>query len=122
MTPERVSVRGSVLIPQALIREEQKETLIKPSSDVIVAGREEGPKQVFPFAVDVDVAVILGKEVLVKAYGVDTRLAGRVGIVMKDPSDIRASGGIRTVNGKFDAYGVKLGIRRGNYLLRRRPC
>lgn len=112
--PERVSVRGSVLIPQALIREEQKETLIKPSSDVIVAGREEGPKQALPFAVDVDVAVILGKEVLVKAYGVDTRLAGRVGIVMKDPSDIRASGGIRTVNGKFDAYGVKLDIRRGN--------
>jgi translocation and assembly module TamB len=33
---------------------------------------------------------------------------------MKDPADIRASGSIRTVRGKFDAYGVKLDIRRGN--------
>jgi translocation and assembly module TamB len=33
---------------------------------------------------------------------------------MKSPADIRASGNIRTVRGKFDAYGVKLDIRRGN--------
>jgi translocation and assembly module TamB len=112
--PERVSVRGSILIPQALIRGEQKETLIKPSSDVIVKGREKDPRQALPFAIDVAVAVVLGEEVLVKAYGIDTRLAGRVNITMKDPEDIRASGGIRTVKGKFDAYGVKLDIRRGN--------
>jgi autotransporter translocation and assembly factor TamB len=46
--PQRVSVRGSVLIPQALIREEQKETLVKPSSDVIVKGREKEPDRPFP--------------------------------------------------------------------------
>lgn len=112
--PGRVSVRGSVLIPQALIREEQKETLVKPSGDVIVKGREKEPGQALPFAIDVAVAVALGDEVLVKAYGIDTRLTGKVTITMKDPADIRASGSIRTVRGKFDAYGVKLDIRRGN--------
>ena len=112
--PGKVTVRGSILIPQALIRGEQKETLVKPSSDVIVKGREKDPGQALPFAIDVAVAVALGEDVLVKAYGIDTRLAGRVNITMKSPDDIRASGGISTVKGKFDAYGVKLDIARGN--------
>ncbi len=110
---KKVSVRGSVLIPQVLVREEQKETLIKPSSDVIVKGRQRQAKTTLPFAVDVVVPITLGDQVLVKAYGIDTRLAGKVTITMKDLQDIRASGGISTVKGKFDAYGVKLDIRRG---------
>jgi len=110
---KKISVRGSVLIPQALVREEHKETLIKPSSDVIVKGRGQQTKSTLPFTVDVAVPVILGDKVVVKAYGIDTGLAGKVTITMKDVQDIRASGGISTVKGKFDAYGVKLDIRRG---------
>lgn len=110
---KKVSVRGSVLISQALIREEQKETLIKPSLDVIVEGREKEPERSLPLAVDMTVAVTLGDEVLVKAYGIDTRLAGRINITMTGLDDVRASGNISTVKGRFDAYGVKLDIKRG---------
>ncbi len=112
-TAKKVSVRGSILIPEALIREEQKETLIKPSPDVVIQGKQEKPKQTLPFAVDAAITVTLGDQVLVKAYGIDTRLTGKVDITMKDPNDIRASGNISTVKGKFDAYGVKLDVRRG---------
>lgn len=109
----KVSVRGSVLIPEALIREDRKETLVKPSSDVVIQGREERPGKALPFAVDAAITVALGDNVQVKAYGIDTHLAGKVDITMKDPGDIRANGGISTVKGKFDAYGVKLNVRRG---------
>ena len=111
---EQVTIRGSVLIPELLVQEEHKETLIKPSADVIIEGRREKEEKALPFAIDMVVSVILGDKVFVKAYGIDTRLAGKVNIAMKDPDDVRASGTISTVKGKFDAYGVKLDIRRGN--------
>jgi translocation and assembly module TamB len=111
---EKVTVRGSVLIPELLVEEQHKETLIKPSADVIVEGRREKEEKALPFAIDIVVSVILGDRVFVKAYGIDTRLAGKVNIAMNDPDDMRATGTISTVSGKFDAYGVKLGIQRGN--------
>lgn len=109
----KISVRGSLLIPEALIREEKKENLVKPSPDVVIQGRKKKAKQVLPFAIDVAIAVELGDKVLVKAYGIDTGLRGKVTVTMKDPNDIRASGNISTVKGKFDAYGVKLDVKRG---------
>lgn len=110
---QKISVRGSLLIPEALVREEKKENLIKPSPDVVIQGRKKEPKQVLPFAIDVAITVEIGDKVLVKAYGIDTGLRGKVTVTMKDPKDIRASGNISTVRGKFDAYGVKLDVRRG---------
>lgn len=110
---KKVSVRGSVLIPEALIREEQRETLIKPSTDVIIAGRDGKPGKALPFTLDIAMTVALGDRVMVKAYGIDTRLAGKVNITMKDSRNIMASGTISTVKGRFDAYGVKLDVRRG---------
>ena len=110
---KKVSVRGSVLIPEALVREERKETLVRPSSDVVIENKKEKPGQALPLAVDVAITVALGDNVQVKAYGIDTRLAGKVDITMKDTGNIRASGNISTVKGKFDAYGVKLDVRRG---------
>ncbi len=109
----KVTVRGSVLIPEALIREPEKENLIKPSPDVILVGQEE-ESPALPFELDLLVAVRMGDKVEVKAYGIDTRLAGNVDVIMSGVEDIRTRGTIRTVRGKFDAYGVQLNVRRGN--------
>lgn len=109
---KKVTVRGSVLIPEALVREERKENMIKPSRDVIIVGEEERPSGL-PFALDLLVTVRMGEKVAVKAYGIDTRLAGAVDVTMSGPEDIRARGTITTVEGKYDAYGAKLNVQRG---------
>ncbi len=110
---KKVTVRGSVLIPEALVKEERKENMIKPSRDVVIVGEEERRRSGFPFALDLLVAVRMGEKVAVKAYGIDTRLGGTVDISMSGPEDIRARGTITTVEGKYDAYGAKLNIQRG---------
>ncbi len=112
-TAKNVSLSGSILIPDALIWAEQKDMLVKTSSDIVIKSRKEKLKHTLPLSVDSTVAVTLGDRVLVKAYGIDTRLTGQVNVTMKEINDIRASGNISTVNGKYNAYGVKLDIKRG---------
>lgn len=109
---KKITVRGSLLIPEALISEARKENMIKPSPDVVIVGQEE-ETTALPFALDLLVTVRMGDKVVVRAYGIDTRLAGNVDVAMTGPEDIRARGVINTVEGKFDAYGVKLNIQRG---------
>ncbi|MHB8109002.1 MAG: translocation/assembly module TamB domain-containing protein [Syntrophorhabdaceae bacterium] len=106
-------VRGTIDVPQALISEQEKENLIKPSEDVIILGHEEEPERKIPVILDISTEIRLGDKVLVKAYGIDTRLTGAVTIIVTDPKTIQARGLISTMEGKFDAYGVKLNVRRG---------
>ncbi len=113
-TTKNLSVNGSMLVPEALFRQQLKDTLIKPSPDVIVITKEAKPRETSPFPVDVTMAVTLGDRVRVNAFGVDTRLTGTVQIAMRDVNDISARGVISTVNGKYDAYGVKLDIAKGH--------
>ena len=55
----------------------------------------------------------LGRGVHFRGAGVESRLAGQIRIRSDDAGLPRASGSIRTVDGRFDAYGQKLGIERG---------
>ncbi len=112
-TAKNVSVNGSILVPEALLLQEQKDTLIKPSPDIVIKGKQKSLKRTLPFSVDAAVAVTFGDRVLVKAYGIDTGLAGTVNVTMKDINDVRAKGNISTINGKYNAYGVRLNITRG---------
>ena len=60
-----------------------------------------------------DLALALGRHVYFSGAGVDARLAGELRIRSDDAGLPRASGSIRTVDGRFDAYGQKLDIERG---------
>ena len=88
---KKITVRGSLLIPEALISEARKENMIKPSPDVVIVGQEE-ETAALPFELDLLVTVRMGDKVVVKAYGIDTRLTGSVDIAMTGPGDIRARG------------------------------
>ena len=64
-------------------------------------------------ALKLDLALALGRHVYFSGAGVDARLAGELRIRSDDAGLPRASGSIRTVDGRFDAYGQKLDIERG---------
>src|SRR5574343_273652 len=62
---------------------------------------------------DLDIATDLGANFLFSGAGLSSRLAGEVRITAKGRDLPRASGTIRTRDGRFDAYGQKLAIERG---------
>ncbi len=60
-----------------------------------------------------DIEAALGRSVHFRGAGVESRLAGQIRVRSDNAGLPRASGSIRTVDGRFDAYGQKLGIQRG---------
>lgn len=64
-------------------------------------------------ALKLDLQLALGRRVHFRGAGVDARLAGDLRIRSDDAGLPRASGSIRTVDGRFDAYGQQLDIERG---------
>ncbi len=84
------------------------------SDDVVVRrpGAEKPPPSATP-RLDLDIATDLGSNFLFSGAGLSSRLAGEVRITAKGRDLPRASGTIRTRDGRFDAYGQKLAIERG---------
>ncbi len=64
-------------------------------------------------ALKLDVQLALGRHVYFRGAGVNARLAGDLRIRSDDAGLPRASGSIRTLDGRFDAYGQQLEIERG---------
>lgn len=83
------------------------------SEDVVVRRGGETAAPVRRPGVDLDLEADLGPHFHFSGAGVDTRLAGSLRLRAAGGDLPRASGSIRTVGGRFDAYGQKLGIERG---------
>lgn len=113
------SVRGSAKAGIALqltlkadaglftVPEESPPTL---GNDVVMKGRNGAPASGPPLALQIDVD--LGERLYFKGRGLDTRLAGQ--LALRDQGrGISATGNIRTVGGRYRAYGQNLDIERG---------
>jgi translocation and assembly module TamB len=82
------------------------------SDDVTIkrAGdRDKAPARLLALNLDAD----LGRHFLFHGAGVDSRLAGAVKMRSEGGGLPRVTGAIRTVGGRFDAYGQQLDIERG---------
>lgn len=95
------------------------------SDDVRIVGRdggngEEAPATLQP-PLDLDVEVDLGDHFHFRGFGVESRLAGSVRLQAQGRDLPRASGRIRTRDGRFDAYGQQLAIERGILTFRGLP-
>ncbi|MFH1813140.1 MAG: translocation/assembly module TamB domain-containing protein [Pseudomonadota bacterium] len=89
------------------VPEESPPTL---GDDVVMKGRNGGASSGRPLALQIDVD--LGERLYFKGRGLDTRLAGR--LALRDQGrGISATGNIRTVGGRYRAYGQNLDIERG---------
>lgn len=82
------------------------------SDDVAIrrpGDREKAPARLLALNLDAD----LGRYFLFHGAGVDSRLAGAVKMRSEGGGSPRVTGAIRTVGGRFDAYGQQLDIERG---------
>jgi translocation and assembly module TamB len=112
-TPEKLSVRGEVLLPEVEIIGMQTSKSIEPSTDVIREGKAKRSDKKLPIDLDVKVTVILGEKVHFNASGIDAKLGGQIDLQFHDPEKISGRGEIRVIEGRFRTYGVNLEIVRG---------
>jgi len=112
-TPEKLSVRGDVLVPELLINGPPASKAVGPSSDVIVEGRQKPAAKGSSLTLDVRVRIVLGDKVVVKASGIDAQLAGQMDLAFTTLDSITSKGEIRVVKGSYRTYGVNLDIVRG---------
>jgi translocation and assembly module TamB len=87
--------------------------VVRPSSDVVVEGRERPAPGVSPVALDVRVRMVLGDRVVVRTAGIDARLEGKMDLTFASLDRITSSGEIRVAKGSYRTYGVNLDIVRG---------
>ncbi len=111
--PKNLQVRGSITIPELLIRGTETKAVARPSKDVVKVDESRAPKGDHSFPVDAQVRVILGERAFIKAEGVDAKLEGDVLLMAEDLNAIKAKGEIRLRNGTYSTRGARLAITRG---------
>ncbi len=114
--PDKLSVRGEVVLPEVQIVGAQSQGALKASPDVVVAGRERSPEKQLPIDLDVDVRLIAGDAVTFKAGGIDARVDGHIQVRFQELDAIYGQGEIRVAKGRFRTYGVNLDIERGRLI------
>ncbi|SDF96282.1 autotransporter secretion inner membrane protein TamB [Onishia taeanensis] len=135
--PERLSVRGQVKVPWARLEIGQiPPSATSPSPDEVIitrrderrarreatraeqAGTGEDTAEALAsagMATSIQVELVLGPDMNLKAYGLETGLDGRLQ-VRQSSGPVQLFGEVSLVGGRFRAYGQDLRIRQGQLL------
>ena len=112
----QLSVRGSILVPEMLLRRFNSSAEIKPSKDVVIIAHERTVPLENNLVMDLQLQILLGDKVFIKYGGLDARLEGGMKIAMTDLSKATGTGEIKVAKGSYRIYGVNLEIQRGRAL------
>lgn len=106
------AISGRIEVPRADINiRELPEGAVALSEDVKVAGLDQAASR--PTSYSGEVALVLGDDVRVRLYGLDTRLGGKLRVQMPGGRAPSAVGQVTLEGGTFSAYGQKLAIQEG---------
>jgi translocation and assembly module TamB len=109
----QLRVRGEVTVPSANIElKDIPETAEEPSIDAVVHRTDEAkpaPRRVL----DIDVKAVLGDDVHVSAFGLQTGVSGELRIEGGSLRPYTGHGRVSLHDGRYTAYGQKLEIERG---------
>jgi translocation and assembly module TamB len=110
----RVSTEGSISIPKAnIVIRALPESAASPSADAVVRDRDAAARSQGQQPIGGEVALILGRNVRLRAFGLDTLLEGTLKLSQAADGEPRGYGVVRLREGKFGAYSKELTIERG---------
>ncbi len=137
VTPERLQVRGDVNVPWARLEiGDMPSSAVTPSDDeVIITERDDRQAEIEAqraaangddpsaadelaatgMAIDVLVTLTLGSDMQISAYGLESGLGGSLEI-RQSSGALQLFGDVNLVDGRFQAFGQDLVIRRGELL------
>jgi len=105
-----LKMTGVVVVPSAKIDLEKLDQSVSVSSDVVVLDPREAP-DTGGFLVESNLTLELGKDVQLKGFGLDGKLAGSLQILDQPGRPALATGTIEA-RGRYTAYGQALTIQR----------
>jgi len=118
---KQVSIDGVLRIPQLFFRGQQKQNLAENSPDLVIVDAPEATKKPLRIQPQLDLQLVLGEQVLLKAAGIDARLEGQLRMQSTPQQMLAAFGEINIAKGRYASYGVNLDISRGNLLFNGGP-
>jgi len=107
-TPQKLSVRGELMIPELTALGGQGPAVVTSSADVVIVDAPQPQEKPFPLALDLRIRVTMGEKVVVKAEGVEVQLGDSVDLTFESLGNIRGKGALKVIKGKYNAYGVVL--------------
>ncbi|WP_374012623.1 translocation/assembly module TamB domain-containing protein [Pseudoxanthomonas koreensis] len=111
MRGRTMTLTGEVVVPSAELDLEFLEQGVSASEDVVVVDPvdpQEGPSA----PLEMDLVLVLGEQVQLSGYGLDGRLQGRLEVRARPGREMTATGAL-DVSGRYEAYGQKLEVTRG---------
>jgi len=120
-SPELLKLRGKIHIPDAVIvLEGMTGSGPSVSSDLVLIDEEDQPiestEQASALSIDMDIQVQVDDDVRLSGYGFETQLEGDIKVRQRVGQPPQLAGGLDLVNGKYQAYGQDLEVRRGELL------
>lgn len=104
-------IRGSVLVPSARIDLEKLDHSVSLSPDVVVLDPQSSTRAA-ALRVDTEIDLQLGDAVMLRGFGLDGAVSGRLH-VRDQPGTLARATGTLDISGKYIAYGRALDIKRG---------
>jgi translocation and assembly module TamB len=114
-------VSGKILISEALLRDSGSKASVRSSGDVVIVDAPKKEKKSLKADVDIQTTVIMGDKVRMQVGGLDGRMEGNVHLTGRLPGKLLGKGTLKIVNGKYNSYGIKLDVTRGNIIFDGRP-
>lgn len=115
-----VNVGGDVLIPSARVQPNQITGAVRASDDARYTHETEA-ERAGRTVVHSEVKVTIGEDVRVEAFGLQGRLAGAVGTTVHTGEIAIGRGELSVIDGRYEAYGQKLEINKGQLLFEASP-
>ncbi|GGD51071.1 translocation/assembly module TamB domain-containing protein [Pseudoxanthomonas indica] len=106
-----IQVRGNVTVPSATINVEKLDDGVSASEDVVVLDPAD-PERAPSSRLDLDLGIALGDAVALTGYGLEGTITGQMQVRSRPGRDMVATGRL-DVDGRYEAYGQKLVITRG---------
>ncbi len=114
LSPQRADLYAKLTVDGAYINFDHLRAGRSLPNDVVVTrtGAQRKATTTAPVDVSLDMQGNLGRRFYIEGAGLEARLAGEVNISGR-PSQLRAEGSVRTVDGVYAGYGQRLQIERG---------
>jgi len=112
-SPDILKIRGTVLIPKALIKPQTFNNSISMSDDVVFVGEKPASN---PLHMDTDIHIEMGDDVMLAVKGLQGLLFGGIKLRQLPEGPLNATGELNVREGKYKAYGQNLTIEKGQLL------
>ncbi|MBM9616251.1 translocation/assembly module TamB domain-containing protein [Desulfobulbus rhabdoformis] len=120
VSDQEIKVQGGVDIPQAKLSSIDFDQATAPSSDVVIV--DEGPlAPAAPQPLYLDLAISIGKEVKIDAFGLRANIEGNLHIDGQPGRPMIGTGTLAVNDGTFTLYGKRLNIDVGRVLYTASP-